>query len=75
MGTLFYELYDACLAASKVGQDPLPEAVIQKCRVAGEVQHKFLEYGNRSENCLDKLLGVLETDSIPVCCCSCLCML
>lgn len=73
MGTLLYELYDAYLAAWKaVGHAPFSEAIIQKCRVAGEVQHKLLEYGDRSEICLDKLLGFLETDSIPVCCCSCM---
>lgn len=73
MGSMFYELYDAYLAAWKaVRCDPMPEAVVQKCRLAGEVQHQFLDYGDRSQNCLDKLLGFLETDCIPVRCCFCM---
>lgn len=72
MGSLFYELYDAYLAAWKAVQyDPMPEAMVQKCRLAGEVQHQFLDYGDRSQHCLDKLLGFLETDCIPVRCCFC----
>ena len=73
MGSLVYELYDAYLAAWKAVQyDPMPEAMVQKCKLAGEVQHQFLDYGDRSQYCLDKLLGFLETDSIPVCCCLCI---
>ncbi|KAL3146706.1 hypothetical protein ABBQ38_014695 [Trebouxia sp. C0009 RCD-2024] len=67
MGSLFYELYDAYQAACKATQlGPMPEAMVQKCRLAGEVQHHFLGQGTRSQNCLDKLLGFVETDSIPV---------
>ena len=73
MGSLFFELYEAYLAAWKVAEyGPMPEEMVQKCRLAGEVQHQFLDHGDRSQNCLDKLLGFLETDSIPVCCCLCL---
>ena len=73
MGSLVYELYDAYLAAWKAVQyDPMPEAMVQKCKLAGEVQHQFLDYGDRSQYCLNKLLGFLETDSIPVCCCLCI---
>ena len=67
MGSLFYELYDAYLAAWKAVQyHPMPEAMVQKCRLAAEVQHQFLDSGDRLQDCLDKLLGFLETDSIPV---------
>lgn len=72
MGSLFYELYDAYLAAEKAVQyDPMPEAMVQKCRLAAEVQHQFLDHGDRSQHCLDKLVGFLETDCIPVRCCFC----
>lgn len=73
MGSLFYELHDAHQAAGKAAcLESMPEAMVERCRLAGEVQHQFLDHETRSQNCLDKLLGFLETDSIPVCCCFCM---
>ena len=68
MGHSFYELYDLYQAAQEeFGLDSMPEAIVQKCRRAAEVQHTFLgRKADRSQDCLHKLLGILETDCIPV---------
>lgn len=74
MGGLFYELYDAYQQAQKeAGHESMPEALVQKCRLAAEVQHAFLNCEARHQGCLDKLLGFLYTDCIPVRCCCCPC--
>lgn len=75
MGTLFYELHDLYQAAREdFDSDSMPESIMQKCKRAAEVQQTFLGQINRSLGfdkpigCVQKLMGILETDCIPVPC-------